>query len=154
MARYDELVEMVESHEGDGCLLWPYGKSGDGYGRLRVDGRKVGAHRVALALVEPEPEGGAHALHSCDAPLCFNPAHLRWGSHDENMAEMVARGRAAEGEAHGGSKLSEVEVLEIRRLAEEGELTQRAIGELYGVGRSLVSMIHIRKRWAHLGDDV
>lgn len=157
MTRYDDLVAMVEVHDGEGsCLLWPFETNHAGYGRLRVNGRKESAHRLALALVEPEPEGGAFALHSCDNPLCVSPAHLRWGSHDDNMADKVARGRAAiqSGEANGRAKLSEAEVLEIRRLAAEGVRSQRDIAAAFGVDQSTVSDIHRRKRWAHLGDDV
>lgn len=44
---------------------------------------------------------GAFALHACDNKSCCNPAHLRWGSHADNMADKVARGRCAAGETHG-----------------------------------------------------
>lgn len=80
----------------DGC--WPWlGRtmtSRRGYGRLVFKGRYVGAHRMALALVKGEPpDADMFACHACDNPVCCNPAHLWWGTHDENMADAVAKGR-------------------------------------------------------------
>jgi hypothetical protein len=70
----------------------------DGYGwlaRACGDGRvrHMTAHRYAWILKHGEPKDGLHILHKCDNPPCCNPDHLRLGTHDENMAEMLARGR-------------------------------------------------------------
>ncbi len=60
-----------------------------------IDGKpkNVAAHRYAWILTHGEPEAGQHVLHKCDNPPCCNPAHLRLGTHDQNMAEMAAKGR-------------------------------------------------------------
>jgi hypothetical protein len=52
-----------------------------------------------LDLNDPEQK----ALHHCDNPPCFNPAHIYVGSQGANVADMVKRGRAA-----GGDKPHEV----------------------------------------------
>lgn len=65
-----------------------------GYGVVFVRGRgMVRAHRVAWALLRGPIDAGLYLLHSCDNRACVNPDHMRPGTHDENMAEMVARGR-------------------------------------------------------------
>lgn len=75
---------------------WPYQgtRVRSGYGVIYFEGKNRGAHRFAFYLANgewPEPE----CLHSCDNPPCCNPAHLRAGTHAENMQESAARGRNA-----------------------------------------------------------
>lgn len=51
------------------------------------------------------------------------------------------------------SKLTEKEALEIRRLADAGKMTQKEIGEIYGVTLFNVSKIKNRRSWKHLPED-
>lgn len=38
----------------------------------------------------PRPAAPAnHGLHGCDNKLCWNPSHLRWGTHEENMQDLI-----------------------------------------------------------------
>jgi hypothetical protein len=49
------------------------------------------AHRVPYTLnVGPIPVG-LDVLHSCDNPLCVNPAHLSPGTYQQNMADRMAK---------------------------------------------------------------
>jgi len=91
-------------------------------------------------------------LHSCDNPPCVNPAHLSIGTHQENVAQRDARGRRKPllGEKHGSAKLTDTEVIDIRKRYATGLITQRALAEEYGVTKSRISLIVNRKSWAHL----
>lgn len=68
-----------------------------GYGHFRLGHRVLRAHKVAWALLRGAIARGLYLMHSCDRRACVNPDHLKAGTHDENMAEMVARGRHRNG---------------------------------------------------------
>jgi hypothetical protein len=84
----------VEKRGDSECWGWKAQKRWDGYGRWRHLGRAVFAHRFSYELHHGPIPQGMHVLHSCDNPGCTNPKHLRLGTHDENMAEMAAKGRS------------------------------------------------------------
>lgn len=73
-----------------GCRIWTGQVSTRGYGRFCG----IGAHRWILGYLRGERlRSDEFALHHCDTPLCVNPDHLYIGTHDDNMRDMVARGR-------------------------------------------------------------
>ena len=76
---------------------------------------------------------------------CVNPAHLFAGTQADNVADMIAKGRAPDcrGEAGHNVKLTAKQVIAIR--AEP--LLQREIAVKYGIERSVVSRIRARKLW-------
>lgn len=92
--------------------------------------------------------------HRCDNPPCCNPAHLFLGSNRDNVDDMVKKGRApggtSKGEAHGGSKLSDAKVLEIRRIWGEGKTKQRELAALYGVDQQVIWSVVNRRTWKHV----
>ena len=53
-----------------------------------------------------------------------------------------------------GSKLSDENVYEIKRLLIQGELSQREIGERLGVSESTINHINTGRTWAHMTEDV
>ena len=80
-----------------GCWLYMGFRKWDGYGWLQryVGGkpRSLTAHRYAWILTHGEPEKGLSIMHECDNPPCCNPAHLRLGTHKDNMADCRRKGR-------------------------------------------------------------
>lgn len=85
--------EKVDKRGPDDCWLWTGSADRDGYGRQRVGNRPRLAHRVSYALEHGDIPKGLLILHRCDTPACVNPAHLRAGTQQENMAERDAKGR-------------------------------------------------------------
>lgn len=82
----------VQRGAADECWPWLRSTNGRGYGRLNFRGKHWGAHRVAYTLHHGK-EPKLCVLHSCDNPICCNPAHLREGTHHDNMRDMDERGR-------------------------------------------------------------
>jgi hypothetical protein len=94
----------VDKTGANGCWLYTGFRKWDGYGWLarKLNGkmRYLTAHRYAWILTHGQPADGMHIMHQCDNPPCCNPAHLKLGTHQENMADMVAKGRANGGQAN------------------------------------------------------
>lgn len=77
------------------CWDWTGGRTGDGYGTLKIFKRiSSAAHRVAWALENGREPGSMVIGHSCHNPLCCNPAHLFCATRAEWMARQVQNGRA------------------------------------------------------------
>ena len=76
------------------CIEWRGGKTSAGYGQIWERGKfRQYAHRWAYEKFYGPIPKGLYVLHSCDNPPCINPKHLRAGTHAENVADMVSRGR-------------------------------------------------------------
>lgn len=79
------------------CWQWSGHRDPNGYGRISYNRDSHYAHRLSymhhVEMIVP----GQMILHSCDNPCCINPAHLRKGTHAENMQDMVDRGRSVKG---------------------------------------------------------
>ncbi len=112
-----ETVERLAEHPTDECVLWPFVTDSKGYGRLQIERCVVRATHVSLelsGLPRPLPPYDL-ALHSCDVPRCVNPAHLRWGTEADNIADKVSRRRHPHGEQTNTARLTDADVLDIRR---------------------------------------
>ena len=135
----------------DGCWVWAGCTDSAGYAPLSFNGRTDRAHRVAIMLHTGRliPHG-MFVLHSCDNPPCCNPKHLRVGTHQDNMRDMMSRNRNAFGERSGPSKLKTAEVEEILRATKVGSATCAELGVMFGVSHRSILDITCGKTWAHI----
>lgn len=154
----------VDKRGPDDCWLWKSNTNGVGYGLLYFGhSNRLLAHRVAYFLGYGVDPGKLCVCHRCDTPACQNPAHLFLGSHADNHHDCTAKGRrnfggfvrrfkehpetVPCGEKQHCAKLKEADVIEIRRLYATGTLSQRVLGERFGVAQSVVGRILNRKIW-------
>lgn len=144
--RFWQKVDVAGENE---CWEWTASKR-NGYGQIWLGGDVLYAHRLSWELCHGEIPDGLDVCHHCDSQGCVNPAHLFLGTAADNQADMAAKGRAAKGEGNGQSKLTEGQVIEIRRRYAAGGVCQRQLGEEYGVHRHSIGKIVRFERWAHV----
>ncbi len=143
------LIRNSVSIDGNGCWIWQKSRTKSGYGHLRWK-HVSQAHRVAYTAFIGPIEDGLLVRHRCDVRACVNPDHLLLGTHGDNMADMVSKGRSARGRAWNGilpprrdgerchlAKLTDAQVREIR--SSSGRHVDTAAK--YGVAAKTVSRI-------------
>lgn len=136
----------------EGCWNWNGRIVAGGYGQLDYGGTALIATRVSYTLHKGEIPKGLMVCHTCDNRRCVNPDHLWLGTNQDNMDDMVAKGRSGprpRGEDNLKTTLTEDQVRELRLLRSEGMLL-RVLAERYGITEASVSMIARRRTWAWL----
>ena len=151
----DRFLLKVDKKGNDDCWEWKASRDKYGYGRLTLKGVSLKAHRVAWTINNKiEIPQGLHVLHKCDNPPCCNPNHLFLGDARDNSIDMVEKGRGKTsdqtGEANGNSKLTESDVVEIRRLYSSGQYTYKELASQFNVHFDLIGRIVKRKNWTHV----
>ena len=135
------------------CWEWVGALSDNGYGRVTVKTdkgfRSKYTHRVSYEIHFGEIPPGAQVCHSCDNRKCVNPAHLWAGTPQENSTDMVDKRRSNIGEKHWNRRLTEGDVLQIRRRRLDGEKLAD-IGRDYSASTTLISKVSRGDRWGHL----
>lgn len=142
------LQEQILQRSRSDCWAWPFSMRYRDYGVLRYLGQNMNAAGVALILTgHPRPDPPTnHLIHACDNPPCVNPDHLRWGTHQENMADKMAKNRHAYGEKIGRGKLTDEDVRAIRK----DHRTQEAVAASYGVTHRVIGKIRNGSLWKHV----
>lgn len=135
-----------------GCWLWTGAINSGGYGLFKVDGRVQTASRVSFKIYKGSIPNKKWVLHTCDVRNCVNPNHLYLGDRLQNVNDMWNRKRNPnrDGENHHKNKLSEKQILDIRRKYIPRIVTQHYLALKYNVTQSLIEKIVNRKIWDHI----
>lgn len=131
------------------CVETTWSRNEKGYGRASRDGRRILAHRYAWEQAHGPVPVGLFVLHACDNPPCVNVEHLFLGTYADNNADRDAKGRTQRGHRHVHARLTEPDVVDIRRRHAAGE-TYTTIGHDYGMDHSGIRRAVIGENWRHV----
>lgn len=150
-ANADDLLRRSRRN-ANGCIEWQGSTCTSGYGQFWLQGKHQLTHRLMAKLVIPNPNNLPVVMHTCDNRLCLNPEHLLWGTVKDNNADRHKKGRSVmpnnAGSKHGMAKLSEAQILVIRK--DLITKSQAQVAREQNVSRSCIGLIAANKRWAHI----
>jgi hypothetical protein len=134
-----------------GCWLWlgaiKTGHRQVGHGVIGIGGGRanglIRAHRLSYLIHKGEIPDGILVRHTCDIACCVNPDHLILGTMDDNVRDMMERGR---GRGQFKPQVSADVVIAIR----QDTRSEREMGEAYGISAALAGMIRRGRRGHHV----
>ena len=143
-ARFERKIKKTNS-----CWIWAGTVNNVwGYGQFVCGKKQWRAHRYSWHLNRGPIPDGMEVCHSCDVRLCVNPDHLWLGTQLDNMRDMAKKGRSLNGQRNPMSKVSDSDVVEIRRLSATG-VRQQDLADRFGLCQPHISGIINNKRRKH-----
>lgn len=123
----------------------------DGYKRVTLQNaageKEVLSVHLAVGRAFLGDGGGRVLRHKDGDPSNPKLSNLEYGSQKDNSKDKLRHGTDSRGEKNAASLLSEEEVREILQL--KGRMSQREIGNLFGISRQAVSDIHRGITWTY-----
>ena len=121
------------------------------YAMWSFEGESFMVHRLSYAAHVGAVPADICVLHRCDNTHCINPAHLFLGTQHDNVMDCVRKDRRVKhaGETHPGAKLTELDVVVIKKLLRHGD-RPCDIARFFDVTPE--NIIHIRNgnTWDHV----
>lgn len=138
----------------DQCWIWSGAVSTEGYGTWRFsvgpnDRRTVLVHRAMFMITNGPLSNQEIVRHTCHVRSCYNPSHLRSGSHEDNVMDRVMAQRSAQGVENGRAKLHDELVATIKYRILKGEGCY-SLAKEYGVDPATIRHIRNGKSWKHI----
>ena len=136
----------------EGCWKWKNVLDSAGYSRINCGNRSsVLGHRVSWLIHKGEIPEGLFVCHACDNPGCTNPEHLFLGTAKDNTHDCLNKNRriASSGSNHYNVKLTEEQVIEIKRLIKL-RYSQSTLGNMFKVSPSTIQNIADGKTWKNI----
>lgn len=81
---HPRIVQKIHFKAVEACWTWTGGDSGNGYGKVRFQGKMHMAHRLIYTLLIGEIPEGMVLDHLCRNRRCVNPHHLEPVTVKEN----------------------------------------------------------------------
>jgi hypothetical protein len=110
----------------------------------------VRVHRVVAETFIKNPKNKPYINHKDGNKLNNYVNNLEWVTGSENILHALKTGLWIPAKGEQRSKFSEGEVLKIRKLWDEGSITQIAMAKKYKVGKNCIHYIIKRNTWKHI----
>lgn len=140
-------LKVITFENEDQCWIWKEHTNPAGYGQLTYNCKTYYSHIISWIIHNNQLTNGLYVLHTCDIKDCTNSKHLFLGTHNDNMKDMVRKGRQAKGENNGYAKLTEIKVKEIRLKYATGKYFQYELAEEYDTSQSNICDVVNYKYW-------
>lgn len=145
------FFKAVIPEPNSGCWLYSegYEELDGGHVRVRFGDCREKAHRLSWRMHRGPIPAGVQVLHKCDVACCVNPDHLFLGTAVDNVVDKVKKDRQAKGRRSPSAKLTESDVIAIRKMSAEGA-GRRELGRIFGVSHGIICNIVYRRDWKHV----
>jgi len=136
---WESLLARLPNRPPGQCWIWGGTKRGK-YGSMKWDGQDQSAHRLMFFAVNGY--WPVETRHTCDVPMCCNPAHLLPGDRQSNVQDRVDRHRSARlyGRDNPNARYTNHQIEQVLALLGQGVMGC-VIAQRTGVGKSTVSRI-------------
>jgi len=148
----NRFFEKVSPPNKNECWEWLYVGKGR-YGKFSLHGKKFQAHRLSYFIYNGYmPKKDEYVCHKCDNPKCVNPDHLFLGTQQDNMDDMVSKGRSPNnhGDRNPRATLSQEDVDRMRLMYKNG-MTRMEISSIFNTTETTTHNILSGRTWSHSG---
>jgi len=138
------------------CWVWHGATQTKGYGRTWFRGVIWGTHRLAWFLTHGSvPDGDKQVCHHCDNPPCCNPTHHFAGTNQQNVDDMIRKGRYVVGnrplgEAVHNARLTAADVVAIRQRYDGSRASALLLAAEFVVTPQNIMNIVTGRTWRHV----
>lgn len=112
--------------------------------------KHISIHRAVALTYVPNPNNLPQVNHIDGNKLNNNVNNLEWTTNQKNRNHAVKNGLHAKGEQIKNSKLTEQQVIEIRKKYIPKKYTMSKLAKEYGVRETAIYRIINYKRWKHI----
>jgi len=133
----------TRSYNGVACLEWITGKR-YGYPIITIHGQTLKANRLACIIGNDYKDcPDLQAAHECGFSSCVERTHLSFKTVPQNAMDKHRHKTMP-------TKLTEDQVMAIRKQHKNGGITQKMLGQKYNVSNQTICHIIRRKTWTHI----
>jgi hypothetical protein len=119
----------------------------DGYQWLTLHKKTTFIHRLVLEAFTGPCPANCESRHLDGNPKNNKISNLAWGTKQENYADRVRHGTSNSGQGNGRSKLTDVQISEIRELYGTGQFRQKDLAKAFQISQMQVSNIVRQVHW-------